>query len=228
MKFFLRVIGSVLLGVVSFAALLFVPAGTLRWERAWVIIGVVGAAMAVTMVVAFRDNKELLRERRRGLFQKGQPLADKLVLAPFVATFYAQIICIPLDVWRWHLLPPPGAVWSALGMVMFLAGWMLMTLVFRQNAVAVPVVKYQKERNQRVIDTGVYAVVRHPMYAGAALLLPGLALWLESSASALFSLVPTALLVVRIGIEERFLSRELPGYAEYAKRVRWRFVPGVW
>jgi protein-S-isoprenylcysteine O-methyltransferase Ste14 len=104
----------------------------------------------------------------------------------------------------------------------------LVTLVFRQNTFAAPVVKHQKERQQRVIDTGVYAVVRHPMYTGIALMLPGMALWLQSTAGAMFSLVPTGLLVVRILIEENFLRRELTGYVEYTQRVRWRLVPGVW
>jgi protein-S-isoprenylcysteine O-methyltransferase Ste14 len=211
-----------------FALLLFLPAWTLRWERAWVMLGVVGLATGVTMWVAFRDNEGLFQERKRGLFQKDQPLADKLVVAPFALSLYGQVLSIPLDVFRWHLLPPPDPVLSSFGMVLFLAGWTLMTLVFRVNAFAAPVVKHQKEREQKVVDSGVYAVVRHPMYTGVALLLPGVALWLESSAGALFSLVPTGLLVVRILVEENFLKRELPGYAEYMQRVRWRLVPGLW
>lgn len=228
MKFVLRLIGSVFFSVAMFGVLLLLPAWTWRWERAWVMLGVVAVGTVVTMLVAFRDNEGLYQERKGGLFQKGQPLADKLVLAPFALSFYGQIVCIPLDVFRWHLLPRPSQLVSTLGMLLFIAGWALMTLVFRVNAFAAPVVKYQKERQHRVIDTGVYGVVRHPMYTGVVLLLPGLALWLESTAGALFALVPLGFLAVRILVEEDFLERELPGYVEYTQRVRWRLAPGLW
>jgi protein-S-isoprenylcysteine O-methyltransferase Ste14 len=180
------------------------------------------------MLAAFRDNDGLYQERKGSLLQKGQPLADKLVIVPFALSFYGQIACIPLDVFRWHLLPAPGPWVSGLGLVLFAAGWMLMTLVFRVNAFAAPVVKHQKDRQHRVIDTGVYRFVRHPMYSGVALLLPGMALWLESTAAALFALVPIGILTVRILVEEDFLKRELPGYVEYTQRVGWRLVPGIW
>jgi len=227
-KFFLRTIVSVLFSALMFSALLLLPAWTWKWARAWVLLALVMVGSVVTMLAAFRDNEGLYQERKRGLFQKDQPLADKLVLAPFALSFYGQIVCVPLDVFRWHLLPRPGPLVSALGLIMFLAGWVLMTLAFRANAFAAPVVKHQKERGHRVIDTGAYAVVRHPMYTGVVLLLPGLALWLESTAGALFALVPIGLLAVRILVEESFLRRELPGYADYTQHVRWRLVPGLW
>jgi protein-S-isoprenylcysteine O-methyltransferase Ste14 len=219
---------SVLFSALMFSALLLLPAWTWRWERAWVVLGVVVVGTVITMLVAFRDNEGLYQERKRGLFQKDQPLADKLVLAPFALSFYGQLVCIPLDVFRWHLLPPPGEIVSGLGLLMFIGGWALMTLAFRANAFAAPVVKHQKDRQHRVVDTGAYAVVRHPMYTGVVLLLPGLALWLESTAAALFALVPITLLMVRVFVEEDFLRRELPGYVDYVQRVRWRLVPGIW
>jgi protein-S-isoprenylcysteine O-methyltransferase Ste14 len=228
MKFFRRVLGSVFFSAALFSALLLLPAWTWRWERAWVVLGLVMVGTVVTMFAAFRDNEGLYQERKRGLFQKDQPLADKLVLAPFALSFYGQLVCIPLDVFRWHLLPRPGPLVSALGLAMFITGWVFMTLAFRANAFAAPVVKHQKEREHRVVDTGAYAFVRHPMYTGVVLLLPGLALWLESTAAALFALVPIALLAVRILVEENFLHRELPGYTDYTERVRWRLIPSLW
>ncbi|MGB8167351.1 MAG: isoprenylcysteine carboxylmethyltransferase family protein [Chthoniobacteraceae bacterium] len=217
-----------ILSTMLIAAALFLPAWTWHWERAWVLLALAALGTPITMWLAFRHDPELLRERRRSPFQKDQPLADKLVLAPFLAAFYGQVVSIPLDVFRWHLLPPPGAAVSVLGLVLFAAGWTLITLVFRANTFAAPVVKHQKLREHRVIDTGVYAVVRHPMYTAVALMLPGMALWLGSTAGALLSLVPTGLLAVRILIEEDFLRRELAGYTEYMQRVRWRLVPRVW
>jgi len=228
MKFFLRVLGSLFFSTAMFALLLLLPAWTWKWERAWLLLGLVAVGTVITMWVAFRDNEGLYQERKRGLFQKGQPVADKMVLIPFAISFYAQIVSIGLDVFHWHLLPRPGPFVSEIGLGMFVAGWALITMVFQVNAFAAPVVKHQQERGHRVIDTGVYAVVRHPMYTAVAILLPGMALWLESTAAALFSLVPIALLAVRILVEEDFLRRELPGYEDYTRRVRWRLVPGIW
>jgi len=100
--------------------------------------------------------------------------------------------------------------------------------VFRENAFAAPAVKHQKEREHHVVDTGVYAVVRHPMYSGIMLFNLGIALWLESYAGALMTFFPIAFLVVRILFEERFLRRELIGYEAYAAKVPNRLIPFVW
>jgi protein-S-isoprenylcysteine O-methyltransferase Ste14 len=160
--------------------------------------------------------------------QKGQPLADKILVSLLLAAFFGLMIFIRLDVLRLHLLPKPGPAASALGLVLFIVGWCLMTLALRENAFAAPVVKYQEERQHKVIDTGVYSHVRHPMYSGAMLLIFGMPLWLESYAGVIFAALPVATLVVRITIEERFLKRELNGYEDYTKRVRYRLIPFVW
>jgi protein-S-isoprenylcysteine O-methyltransferase Ste14 len=103
-----------------------------------------------------------------------------------------------------------------------------MALALRENAFAVPVVKHQQARQHTVIDSGVYGVVRHPMYAGAVPLLVGIPLWLESYAAALLASVPIGTLAVRIVVEEQFLRRELAGYDAYTERVRYRLIPYVW
>ena len=170
----------------------------------------------------------LLKERFKPPIQKGQPLADKIVLLLFIAAYFGLIVFIPLDVFRFHLLGKPGALISSLGLVLFALGWWIFYLAMRENPFAAPVVKLQQERQQRVIDTGVYAVVRHPMYAGAVLLLVGMPLWLESYAATLLAGVPIGALVVRVLVEERFLRRELPGYLAYTERVRYRLIPFLW
>jgi protein-S-isoprenylcysteine O-methyltransferase Ste14 len=103
-----------------------------------------------------------------------------------------------------------------------------MSLALRENAFAVPVVKYLADRQHRVIESGVYGVVRHPMYASAVLLLVGIPLWLESSAAALLASVHIGTLAGRIVVEEQFLRRALTGYDAYTERVRDRLIPFVW
>lgn len=224
----LKLIAGILFPVVIFGGFLFLPAGTLHWWRAWVFIGVVFVATVATMVSVFADRKDLLNERFKPLIQKGQPLADKIVVVLFVGPFYGLIIFIPLDVFRFHLLGQPGAVVSSLGLVLFLAGWLIVSLAFRENAFAAPVVRHLAERRQIVVDTGVYGVVRHPMYAGILLLCVGMPLWLESCAAALFAVLPIGVGVLRIFVEEKFLRRELAGYAAYTQRVRYRLIPFLW
>ncbi len=223
-----RLIISAISNVAIFGALLFLPAGTLDWDRALILLGVVFAGTVATMIGVFRDREDLLNERLKPPLQKGQPLADKLILIPFIITFLALIAFIPLDVFRWRLMEKPGTLVSSLGLAMFIAGWWIISLSFKENSFAAPVVKYQKERQQRVIATGVYGLVRHPMYAGVVLILVGLPLWLESYAAALLAIVPIGLLVLRILVEERFLRRELSGYDAYTKRVRFRLIPFIW
>jgi hypothetical protein len=108
---------------------------------------------------------------------------------------------------------------SALGLVLFVLGWMIKGMALLANAFATSVVRLQRERNHAVADTGVYAIVRHPFYAATPLVLVGMSLWLESYTAALVALVPVILVVVRLRAEERFLHRELPGYGAYAERA---------
>jgi protein-S-isoprenylcysteine O-methyltransferase Ste14 len=218
-------IGGVFLNLGIFALLLLGPAGTVGWPRAWVLLGVIFVAGTLS-VYAIPD--DLLDERYKGPWQNGQPVVDKIILSAFMVSFFATVILIPLDVFRFHILPRPEMLVALVGLVLFAAGWWILARALVENAYAAPVVKLQKEREQHVIDTGPYRIVRHPMYSGFVPLLVGMALWLGSYASAILAIVPIALLAVRILFEERFLRRELAGYAEYMTRTRFRLVPFVW
>lgn len=212
----------------SFGALLFLPLGDMHWWRGWVLLGVLAAGCVASTLVIHRLNPAVLAERARLPIQREQPLADKLVMLPFLVGFYGVILLAPLDRFRWQLLPRPSLVVSSLGLAGFVIGWTVVTAALCQNAFAAPVVKHQAERHQRVIDDGLYGVVRHPMYLGALPILFGMPLWLESYAAALLAVVPAALLAVRIVFEERFLCGTLAGYDEYRRRVRYRLIPGLW
>src|SRR6266496_2163505 len=223
-----KVLAGIVFNVAFYALFLFVPAGTLHGWRAWAFLVVTVAVMVVAILSILPDNSGLFSERARGVIQKGQPLWDRVLVILLVVSFVGQILFIPLDVFRFHLVPKPGGLVSFLGLALYVAGWWIMTLAMKVNPFAVPVVRLQKERHQRVIDTGIYAVVRHPMYTGFVPMVMGTALWLESYFAALFAIVPIAVLAVRSVFEERFLKRKLKGYDAYTEKVRYRLIPFVW
>jgi protein-S-isoprenylcysteine O-methyltransferase Ste14 len=224
----LRLTLGVIANVAIFGVFLFLPAGTLDWWRAWVLLGVVFVGAVASTISLLRTNKDVLEARFKPPVQEGQPLADKIIVLLFLAGFVGVMVFIPLDVFRFQLMAKPGILVSTSGLVLFIVGWWIMTLAMAENAFASPAVKHQKDRQQTVIDSGVYGLVRHPMYAGAIPLLVGMALWLESYAAALSASVPIGLLALRIMVEERFLKRELKGYDAYTERVRYRLIPFIW
>ncbi len=223
-----KLIVGVVLNVAIFGGFLFLPAGRLDWWRAWVFLGVVFVCAVASTVSVYRANPDVLAERFKWPLQKGQPRADKIVVVLLIAGFLGVMAFIPLDVFRFHLLAKPGTFVSSVGIGLFAAGWWIMTLALRENAFAAPVVGHQQERQHKVIDTGVYEVVRHPMYAGCVPLVIGMPLWPESYTAALLASVPIGMVVLRIRIEEWFLRRELAGYDGYTERVRYRLIPFVW
>src|SRR5271157_2791915 len=213
--FILKSIASLIFNVAIFAVLLFLPAATLHWWRAWLIVGLVFIGMVGGVVSLSRDYEGALKERLKPPIQKGQPLADKIIVVLFLAAFYGLVIFIPLDVFRFHLMGKPGTLVSSMGLALAIAGGWTAYLALRENAFAALAVKHQKERQHTVIDTGVYSIVRHPLYAGDALMMVGIPLWLESYPAALLASVPIATVALRILFEERFLRRELEGYDAY-------------
>jgi len=215
-----------LLWTVGLAALLFLPAGTLHWPAAWLYVATTAVLGLAGGLWLAKVDPALLEERMRPMMQKGQPAADKRFMLIFGFTAFIWFIVIGLD-HRWHLSEMPMAL-QALGYVLLLAATAFMLRVVRENSFAAPVVKVQAERGHRVIDTGPYAFVRHPMYSGAVLYFAAMALLLGSWWGLVLSPVFFVLFSVRAGLEERALIDGLPGYADYLARVRYRLVPGVW
>jgi|KBSSwiStaDraftv2_1062776.scaffolds.fasta_scaffold08223_4 protein-S-isoprenylcysteine O-methyltransferase Ste14 len=225
----LRVLLRVVADAAVIAVVLFVAAGTIAWPRAWVLLGVLLVVRISSALVVFRVNPGLLRERATGLIHRQQPSSDRLLLLAFMGTAFVGVPAVAaLDVFRWHMLPSPPLMVAGVGLGLFAVGWILIGVALRTNPFAVAVVRHQDDRQHTVVDSGIYGIIRHPMYAGNPLVNVGLSLWLASYAAALFAIVPLVLLVVRIGLEERFLHHELAGYGDYAARVRYRLLPGVW
>jgi len=211
------------------AALLFLSAGALSWWRAWVLVGVLLVVRCISAAAVYRVSPALVRERARLPIHRDQPWTDKLLLLAVLGTgFLGLPVIAGLDVFRWHVLGRPAPLLASLGLVLFVLGWAIKGLALRANAFATAVVRLQSERAHTVVDTGVYRIVRHPFYVGTPLVLAGQSLWLESYVAALCAIVPTVLMVMRLTLEERFLQRALPGYSDYAARVPYRLLPGIW
>ncbi len=210
-----------------FAALLFGSAGTLRWPAAWVFLGLFfGAALIITFMLA-RNDPALLDERMKPFIQKGQPIWDKIVMSAIATLFVGWVILMGLDAvrFRWSIVP----VWleAVGGLGAAFAMWICYR-TFQENTFLAPVVKIQRERGHRVISTGPYRIVRHPLYAGVLLFFPSVALLLGSWYGLAATVLLIGGLVVRTALEDRELQRGLDGYEEYARRVPYRLAPFLW
>ncbi|KAF2991421.1 isoprenylcysteine carboxylmethyltransferase family protein (plasmid) [Methylocystis sp. MJC1] len=211
----------------AMAALLFVPAGTTAWPEAWIFLGIIGGVGAAAGLWFARHDPGLLRERLSSPFQAGQPAWDKAILSLFFALYLGAFVVMGLDAVRWRATVMP--VWAeAAGAVCILVSYAIIWRVLAENSFAAPVVRIQAERGQRIVTTGPYAIVRHPMYGGAILFLLGTPLLLGSSYGLVFVPLLVILLAIRSVFEERALSERFPKYAAYTEKVGYRLAPFVW
>ncbi|MCK1275566.1 isoprenylcysteine carboxylmethyltransferase family protein [Bradyrhizobium sp. 61] len=207
-------------------ALLFACAGTMHWPSAWVFLATCALLGPLCGWWLYRVDPALLAERLRPVLQKDQPAADKAFMIVFAIAMLAWLAAMGLD--RRTQSSDVPVAFQALGLVLFVLSTLFILWVFRENSFAAPVVKLQAERAQRVVSTGPYAHVRHPMYSGMILFFAGVPLLLGSWWGLAIAPVIVVLFAVRIGIEERTLREGLPGYSDYMSRVRYRLLPGVW
>jgi protein-S-isoprenylcysteine O-methyltransferase Ste14 len=220
----LRVVFIQVATLLLFGLLMFLPAGSLTWEKGWLFLLVFVTVSIVIAPYIWRVNPELLVARSRVRWAKGW---DMIVSSITIAALLAIFPVAALDDGRFHWCPIPWWV-CCLGYFLFLVGIGVLTWVGVVNKFAEPGVRIQVERGHRVIDTGPYAIVRHPSYAVAVPFFAGIALCLGS----LWALIPaglaSAMLVLRTQWEDQTLQAELPGYKEYTERVRYKLIPGVW
>ena len=219
-------LAELVLGMAAFwAVCLFWPAGTVAWQRGWLLVGFLMAATLVAGGVVWRVNPEVVAARSRR--HAGTKRWDKVLLVVFFATMPAIFVVGALDDGRFHWSEAPSWV-CGLGYVLMALGFALVSWAERVNKFFEPTVRIQTDRGHRVIDSGPYAIVRHPGYVGGSLLFGGIAPALGSYWALIPAACLCALLVLRTRLEERTLRAELPGYQEYAARVRYRWIPGVW
>ena len=212
--------------VVGLGVLLFASAGTLDWPAAWVFLAVSATLGPACGLWLAKTDPALLAERMRPTFQADQPAADKKFMLVFVLVTLIWLVAIGLD--RRAQASHVPLVLQALGLAMYLLSTAFIMWVFRENSFAAPVVKVQAERHPRVVSSGPYAFVRHPMYSGIMLFFVGVPLLLGSWWGVATAPLFAVLFGIRARIEERALIDGLPGYADYAARVRYRLVPGLW
>ncbi|MDT3375915.1 isoprenylcysteine carboxylmethyltransferase family protein [Labrys neptuniae] len=204
---------------------LFLSAGTLAWTAAWFYLVVsLAVGLAAGLWLAWTD-PDLLAERMR-LKAPEQPSADKWFMLVFLVVAVVWFVVIGLE--RRLRAPTMPLPLEAVGLVLYLASTLFVMWVFRENSFAAPVVKVQAERHHHVVSTGPYAFVRHPMYAGVMLYFIGTPLLIGSWWGLAMMPVFFLAFALRSRIEERTLMTGLPGYADYARSVRYRMLPGIW
>jgi protein-S-isoprenylcysteine O-methyltransferase Ste14 len=214
-----------LLSTAAFVALIFVAAGTFRWPRLWFFLGFYAVVTSGLMAWLKKRDPGLFKERTT--VRKDAKAWDKVIVKVYTALLMVLYIVVPLDAvrFRWSRVPPALA-WPAFAVV-FLA-WVVVVWAFRENAFLSGLVRIQTDRGHSVCATGPYRFVRHPMYLAVILSNLGVPVFLGS----LYALIPAGLVaglfVLRTSLEDRTLQQELPGYAEYAARTRWKLVPKVW
>jgi protein-S-isoprenylcysteine O-methyltransferase Ste14 len=219
-----KAFGGLAVLLLVMASLVFAVAGTLRYWQAWTFLAVYFAAsLAITLDLIRNDPALLARRMSGGPFAEKEP-AQKLIMSATSLGFIGLLVLPAVD-HRLGWSDLPG--WAAIaGDVIMLLGWLGIFFVFRENSFASAVI--ESAADQRLISSGPYAWVRHPMYAAALVMLLGMPLALGSAWGVLLVLALVPLLIWRLMDEERFLVNHLPGYCEYQGSVRYRLLPLIW
>lgn len=220
-KMFFQAIFKFISGLILVGALLFLPAGTIRYPGAWLLIIVLFLPMFIAGLVMMRKNPELLRKR---LNVKEEQAEQKTVILLSAIMFLSAFIAAGLNFrYGWIVLP----FWiSCAATAVFLLGYILYAEVLRENVWLSRTVEVQKD--QKVVDTGLYGVVRHPMYMATLLLFLSMPLILGSPISFIIMLMYIPIIAKRIRNEEAVLEEGLEGYTEYKRKVKYKVIPFIW
>ena len=220
-KLFISAILKFSLGAVLVGLLIFLPAGTFAYFNGWLFMGILFVPMFLAGLVMMAKNPKLLESR---LDAKEKQREQDVVVKLSGLMFFAGFIVAGLGVrFGWYTLPKPVVIVSA---VVFLIAYILYAEVLRENTYLSRTIEVQE--GQKVIDTGLYGIVRHPMYSVTLLLFLSMPLVLGSIYSFVIFLAYPFIIAKRIKHEEEFLERELNGYTEYKQKVKYRLIPFIW
>ena len=220
-KLFIEAISKFLLGVILVGLLIFLPAGTISYVNGWIFMGILFVPMFFAGLVMMAKYPNLLRSRLNAKEkQKDQSLVVKLSGLMFLLGFIVAGLNYRFG---WYVLSLRSSIIAA---IVFLLAYLLYAEVLRENAYLSRTIEVQE--NQKVIDTGLYGVVRHPMYSATILLFLSMPMVLGSIYSFIIFLAYPIIIAMRIKGEEEFLEKELEGYKEYKNKVKYRMIPFIW
>jgi protein-S-isoprenylcysteine O-methyltransferase Ste14 len=221
MKLLISALTKYIAGVVLFGALIFAPAGTLGWLNGWLMMGILFIPMMVMGIVMLCSAPELLTKRIKN---KEERTTQKGVVALSGLLFIVSFIVAGLNYrYQWHALP---TILPYIASVIFLIGYAMYAEVMRENAWLSRTIEVQD--GQSVVSTGLYGIVRHPMYTATILMYLAMPLVLGSLVAFGIMLLYIPIIIRRINDEEQLLKTELPGYSEYCTQVRWRLIPYIY
>lgn len=220
-KLFIQAVLKFLLGVIIIGLLIFIPAGTIKYINGWIFMGILFIPMLIAGIIMMIKNPKLLKSRLDAKEkQKEQNIVIKLSGLMFIVGF----IIAGLD-FRYSWLKLPSFI-SYIAIALFLLSYIMWAEVLRENTFLSRTIKVTE--NQKVIDTGLYGIVRHPMYSATLILFLSMPLVLGSLISFFVFLLYPILIIVRIINEEKYLEKELNGYIDYKKKVKYRLIPFIW
>ena len=221
MKLLISALSKYMAGMVLFGTLIFVPAGTLNWSNGWVMMGILFGPMLVMGIVMLCFAPKLLTKR---LKNKEDRTTQRGVVALSGLMFMAAFVVAGLNYrYGWTALPP---ITTDISSILFLIGYGIYAEVMRENQWLSRTIETHEE--QTVISTGLYGIVRHPMYTATILMFLAMPMVLGSWPSALIMLLYVPTIIRRINDEELLLNAELQGYTEYCTQVRWRLIPFIY
>lgn len=219
---------NVVMSALFFPSLILFLAGNWRWVEGWLFALWFVAMLEFNIIYLYWKDPALLAERTKAPGTGNQQSWDKYLMVAILVIALLWLVVLPLDAERFHWSPSFPLWLKILGGVALLPAWYLIERTTMENTFLSAQVRIQGERQQQVITTGVYGLVRHPLYLGCALMMLGAPLLVGSVYGLLISALGLLLLVGRIMGEERMLLEELDGYAAYRQKVKYRLIPFVW
>ncbi len=220
-KLFISAITKIVMGIILVGLLLFLPAGSFEYYNGWLFMGLLFIPMFIAGIVMMVKNPELLRRR---LNAKEKEMEQKEVIALSGLMFLAGFIIAGLNYrYEWIILPNIVVI---IGSILFLLSYLMYAEVLRENAYLLRTIEVEKD--QKLVDTGLYGIVRHPMYAATIVLFLSMPLILGSIISFLIFLIYPFIIAKRIKNEEEVLTKELEGYSKYKDKVKYRLIKFIW
>lgn len=220
-KLFFEAIIKIILGILLVGLLIFLPAGTLNYFNGWLLCGILFIPMFIAGIIMMIKSPELLKRRLSAKEKIGE---QKIVILLSLLMFICGYVLAGLD-FRFGWIKLPNFV-SIIGCILFIIAYLLYAEVLRENAYLSRTIEVSE--NQKVIDTGLYSIVRHPMYMATVILFLSMPLVLGSIISFIVFLIYPFIIIKRLKNEEEFLEKELKGYKEYKEKVKYRLIPFIW